>query len=321
MKSYTHFSTLERQFLQESLEAGKSLRYIARELGRSPSSVSREVKRNYSRKKNRYNAWRALVLYKMRRKNCRRKNKIKKGSPLYEFILKCLEQYWSPEVIAERAKAEGFSVSFSTIYLAIKRGLFPNITRKTHLRRHGKRRYKQRSKYNTIQPEHTIHERPKIVEEKKRLGDWEGDTVIGKGGKSCIVTSVDRVSKMLVAALSASQTKTDVRAAFSAAYAKAEYKLPTHTLTLDNGSEFADFKGIEADLNTTVYFADPHSPWQRGLNENTNDLLRFFFPKGTDFNQITQEELDEVVALINNRPRKTLGYLSPIEFISKKCCT
>lgn len=97
--------------------------------------------------------------------------------------------------------------------------------------------------------------------------------------------------------------------------------VPIETITLDNGSEFADFKGIEDDLHTTVYFADPHSPWQRGLNENTNDMLRFFFPKGTNFLEVDDEDLQSVVSLINNRPRKCLDYLSPLEFISSKCCS
>lgn len=104
-------------------------------------------------------------------------------------------------------------------------------------------------------------------------------------------------------------------------FALSELKIPIETITLDNGSEFADFLNIEKDLNTTIYFADPHSPWQRGLNENTNDILRFFYPKGTDFLNVPVEEFQNVVHLINNRPRKCLGYLSPIEFLSKKCCT
>ena len=110
-----------------------------------------------------------------------------------------------------------------------------------------------------------------------------------------------------------------VRKATKHAFELLELPMPIYTITLDNGSEFADFKGIEEDLDTTVYFADPHSPWQRGLNENTNDMLRFFFPKGTDFSLISEEELLHVVHLINSRPRKCLDYLSPIDFISKKC--
>ena len=132
-----------------------------------------------------------------------------------------------------------------------------------------------------------------------------------------MVTQVDRKSRFLCAALLAKReaklTKNVIVRMFQG--------LPVKSISLDNGSEFADFKNIEKDLNTTIYFADPHSPWQRGLNENTNDIIRFFFPKGTDFSLITEKELLSVLSLINNRPRKCLNYISPLEFISKKCCT
>ena len=319
MKPYTHFTLSEREYLQESLKEGKSFRKIASELGRSPSSISREVKRNFSYKKKRYHPWRATVLYIIRRRKCRRNPKIIVGTDLYQYIFDRLEQYWSPEIIAERCKWDGYNICCSTIYRAIKNNVFNGIQAKTHLRRRGKKKYGDRSKFNTIQPEHTIHERPDIVEMKTRLGDWEGDTIIGRDNKCCVVTNVDRKSKYLIAAISVNKDKKTIRKAFANAFRMAD--LPVHTITLDNGSEFAGFKDIENDLNTTIYFADPHSPWQRGLNENTNGILRFFFPKGTDFNTISQEKLDFVVSLINNRPRKCLGYLSPIEFISKKCCT
>ena len=140
-------------------------------------------------------------------------------------------------------------------------------------------------------------------------------------GKGCAVTIVDRKSKLLVAAIAPNREKETLRKAFKNAFAQSEIKIPIKTITLDNGSEFADFLNIEKDLDTTIYFADPHSPWQRGLNENTNDILRFFYPKGTDFLNVPVEEFQNVVHLINSRPRKCLGYLSPIEFLSKKCCT
>lgn len=321
MKPYTHFTLFEREYLQESLKEGKSFRQIAKVLGRSPSSISREVKRNFSHKKKHYHPWRATILYITRRKNCRRKSKIIVGTKMYEYILACLQAFWSPEIIAKRCKWQGYSVCCATIYRAIKNHIFEGVSVKTHLRRRGKRKYQNRSKYNTIHPEHTIHERPEVVEVKSRLGDWEGDTIFGKSGKSCIVTCVDRQSKYLTAALSSKRDMQTVRKAFANAFRMADIQLPIHTITLDNGSEFADFKGIENDLKTTIYFADPHSPWQRGLNENTNGILRFFFPKDTDFLDISQDDLDMVVSLINNRPRKCLGYLSPVEFISKKCCT
>lgn len=321
MKSYTHFTLEERECLAESLKEGKSLRAIARELGRSPSTISREVKRNFSKKKNHYHAWRATILYICRRKNCKRKHIINPDSEIYKYIIECLGKYWSPEIIAHKCKEKGFKISFSTIYRAIYAGILPGIKAKTHLRRKGKKRVNRKINTNSIKPVFTIQERPEEANLKNRLGDWEGDTVYGAVGKGCIVTLVDRKSKLLAVAISPSREKSNIRKAFSNAFCMLGIDVPIETITLDNGSEFADFKGIEDELHTTVYFADPHSPWQRGLNENTNDMLRFFFPKGTNFLEVDDEDLQSVVSLINNRPRKCLDYLSPLEFISSKCCS
>ena len=319
--SYTHFTLSERFCLQEFLKEGKSFREIAKFMGRSPSTISREVKRNFSKKKKRYNAWRATTLYIIRRRRCIRKKVIQKDTELYNLIKECLEKYWSPELIANHCKETGYPVSFSTIYTAIKAGVFTDISPKTHLRRRGKKKHAKCGNHATIHPVHTIHDRPSIANNKLRLGDWEGDTVCGAKNKTCLVTQVDRKSKLLTAAISPNHTMSEVRKATKRAFELLEVDIPIHTITLDNGSEFADFKGIEEDLNTTIYFADPRSPWQRGLNENTNDILRFFFPKGTDFSLVSEEYLLEVVHLINSRPRKCLDFLSPIDFISKKCCT
>lgn len=319
--SYTHFTLTERNILQQFLNEGKSFREIARLMERSPSTISREVKRNFSKKKKRYNAWRATTLYITRRKRSVRKPAIQQNTELYNLIKECLEKYWSPEITAHYCTERGYPVSFTTIYKAVRSGLFAGIKPKSHFRRKGKKKHAKHGNHATIHPEHTIHDRPSIVEDRLRLGDWEGDTVCGAKNKSCLVTQVDRKSKLLVAAISPNHTKDAVRKATKRAFELLEIDMPIHTITLDNGSEFADFKGIEEDLNTTIYFADPHAPWQRGLNENTNDMLRFFFPKGTDFNSITEDDLLCVLHIINSRPRKCLGFLSPLDFISKKCCT
>lgn len=319
--SYTHFTLTERTILQEFLNEGKSFREIARLMGRSPSTISREVRRNFSKKKKRYHPWRATILYIKRRKKCVRKPAIKEGTELYQLIKECLEKYWSPEITANYCKEKGFNISFSTIYTAVKSELFHEIKPKTHFRRRGKKKHAKHGNHATIHPEHTIHDRPEIVNRNLRLGDWEGDTVCGAKNKSCLVTQVDRKSKLLTAAISPNHTMDEVRKATRRAFELLELPMPIHTITLDNGSEFADFKGIEEDLETTVYFADPHSPWQRGLNENTNDIIRFFFPKGTDFSLVDENELIKVIHLINSRPRKCLDFLSPLDFISKKCCT
>lgn len=321
MKSYTHFTLSERICLQQLLSEGKSYREIARILDRSPSTISREVKRNYSYGKKRYNAWRATTLYIIRRKNCVRKHVIQPNTVLYEYIIECFNKYWSPEIIAYKCKERGLCICTSTIYRALKEDRLADVSIKTHLRRRGKKTTKDKKKCNTIHPTHTIHERAEIVELKARLGDFEGDTVYGAVGKGCVVTFVDRKSKLLVAAIAPNREKETIRKALKRAFDLMEYPMPAETITLDNGSEFADFLNIEKDLQTTIYFADPHSPWQRGLNENTNDILRFFYPKGTDFLEVNEEEFQNVIHLINSRPRKCLGYLSPLEFLSKKCCT
>lgn len=321
MKSYTHFTLSERICLQQFLEEGKSFREIAKHMGRSPSTISREVKRNFSKTKNKYNYWRATSLYIVRRKKCVRKHKIQQNTELYNFIVECFQRYWSPEIIANRCKMKGMNICTSTIYRALEEKRIVGINKKTHLRRRGKKKMSDRKKCCSIHPVHTIHDRPEIVDEKLRFGDFEGDTVYGGVGKGCAVTLVDRKSKLLAAVLCPNREKENIRKAIKRAFELMEYDVPVETITLDNGSEFADFLNIEKDLNTTVYFADPHSPWQRGLNENTNDILRFFFPKGTNFLKVSQEEFQYVVHLINNRPRKCLGFLSPIEFLSFKCCT
>ena len=165
----------------------------------------------------------------------------------------------------------------------------------------------------------SIHNRPNIINLKSRIYDFEGDTVLGGIGEGLLITMVDRKSKLLIARKSLTKESEMVKNSIITAFKLAE--IPVYSITLDNGSEFSRFKEIESELDTNIYFCDPRSPWQRGLNENTNDILRFFFPKGCNFLEISDEEIQSVVNLINNRPRKCLGFLSPLQFLSNKCCT
>jgi IS30 family transposase len=294
---------------------GKSQAEIARRLGRSPSTISRELRRNHN-KKSGYHAWDATAKYIIRRRKCKRNLRLPDEKALL-FVKNGLDNYWSPEIISERWRMQypGEPLSHSTIYRAIKQKRLPGYTRKEHLRRHGK----QKHNHNTqvIYPVHSIHERPEVVDLRGRLGDMEGDTVAGAIGKGCVVTAIDRQSRMLYAAISQSRNSSLIVEAFQ----KAFHGTTVKSITLDNGSEFARFREIEQNHNATVYFADPHSPWQRPSNENINDVLRFFYPKGTDFTAVSEEDFQHVLSLINNRPRKCLGWLSPIEFVSSKCCT
>ena len=325
MLSYTHFTLEERKYLQKLLSEGKSFRKIAEILERSPSTISREVKRNRAKYKPHrktdnpywYNHWRAQNLYiQRRRKKIRRA--IPEGSAAWEFIVFGLMNYWSPEQICGRWHKEHPDekpLHFSTIYRYIKEKAFPKIRTKTHLRRRGKRKVSRNANFNTIHPDRIIPEWPEEIRRRTRVGDWEGDTVYGGVGKGLLVTQVDRKSRLLRAGIlekrDASLTKDVIVELLK--------DLPVNSISLDNGSEFSEFRALEEELNTVVYFAEPHKPWQRGTNENTNDLLRFFFKKGFDFHSITQADVDIVVALINSRPRKCLGWKTPAEVFYENC--
>lgn len=319
MSSYKHFTLCERKYLQELLSSGYGIRKCAAFLGRSPSSVSREIQRNRTKGKPKkpsdnpyqYHHWRADTLAKVRRRDHRR-TALPDGSEKRDYVCRKLEQHWSPEAIAGRWYTEHpdqKKLSASTIYRYIHHGDLPNISAKKHLRRRGKRKVKRDANYNSIQPERIIPEWPEAIRKRERIGDWEGDTVYGGVGKGLIVTLVDRKTRFLRACLVDSRN-----AALTAdAICTLLKDSPVKSISLDNGSEFALFRKIEEALNTEVYFAEPHKPWQRGTNENTNGLIRFYFPKGFDFHGLTQDALDAVIMEINLRPRKCLNWLSPYE--------
>ena len=308
--SYKHFTPEERKSLQQFVKIGLSIREIARRLDRSPSTISRELKRNCNRNGT-YNYWRANILYIMRRRYGTPRRALKKNSHEWNYIVEKLKLFWSPEEIVERYFLETGKrmVCFSTIYRYIYRGEFSKISAKKNLRRKGKRHFPRNSNYNTIHPDRIIPEWPEEIKGRIRIGDWEGDTVYGAVGKGLIVTLVDRKTRYLVAG-KLENRKADLT---SAVIKHLLNNLPVHSLSLDNGSEFSEFKELEKALNVPIYFAEPHKPWQRGTNENTNDILRFFFPKGTNFHAISDEEIAKVVTLINNRPRKCLRWRTPSE--------
>ena len=321
MSSYLHFTLSERKYLQELLAQGYSLRKIASFLGRAPSSVSREIKRNrskYSPKKKsdnpyRYHHWRAQICAITRRRKARRLA-IPEDSAVRQYVIEKLNLYWSPEQIAMRWRLEnpGETLAFSTIYRYIQRCELPGIQKKTHLRRRGKNKnYVHRNCY-VIHPGRRIPEWPEPIVERQRAGDWEGDTMYGGIGKGLLVTLVDRKTRFLCARKIHSRDASEIRVAIRGMLKN----LPVKSLSLDNGSEFAQFREIEKDLCAPVFFAEPHKPWQRGSNENMNGILRFFFPKGYNFHLLTDEDLQAVVDSINDRPRKCLNWCSPAEILS-----
>ena len=317
--SYTHFTLEERKYLQQLLSEGYSFRKIAVFLERHPSTISREVNRNKAKyrphhkpdNKYWYNHWHAYKCY-IRRRREQDRQALKPGTPEWEYIIAGLRRYWSPETICGRWHKE-FSerkpLCVSTIYRYIRLGRFPKITAKQHLRRRGKRIQTRNANYNSIQPDRIIPEWPDEIRNRIRIGDWEGDTVYGGVGKGLVVSLVDRKSRLLRMGLLKSRTAEGTRLVIE----KLLQGLPVKSVSLDNGSEFSEFRKLEESLSTLVYFAEPHKPWQRGTNENTNDIVRFFFPKGFDFRTVTDRDIQFVEDLINNRPRKCLGWKTPAE--------
>ena len=307
--SYKHFTLEEREYLQLLLEKSYGVRKAAQALGRDPSSVSREIRRNKSSKG--YNHWRAHSLSIERRRKSHPMKRLAENSELGAYVREKLNLFWSPECIAEmwsRSHPDD-RVGFITIYRWLKKGKLEGFSRKTHLRRRGKKIQTRKANYNTIHPDRLISEWPEEIKKRVRPGDWEGDTVYGGTGKGFIVTLVDRESRFLCSALIKSRSPRETKESII----KALKGKKVSSLSLDNGSEFSLFRELEKELKAPVYFAKPHAPWQRGSNENMNGLLRFFFPKGCDFLSCTEEELQTVVDLVNNRPRKCLGWKTPAQ--------
>ena len=317
--SYTHFTLEERKYLQQLLSEGYGIRKAAYALGRAPSSVSREIKRNAAKykphktsdNKYRYHHWRAQNLY-IRRRRKQHRQAIKPNSEEWNYIVAGLRKFWSPEVICGRWHKQfpdRKTLSVSTIYRYIRLKKFPQITAKKHLRRRGKRFVNRKANYNSIQPDRIIPEWPEEIRTRIRVGDWEGDTVYGGIGKGFLVTLVDRKTRYLRMGILASRAATETRLVIE----RLLEGLPVNSISLDNGSEFSEFRMLEKHLKALVYFAEPHKPWQRGTNENTNDVVRFFFRKGFDFRTVSDDDIQLVEDLINNRPRKCLQWKTPAE--------
>ena len=317
--SYTHFTLEERKYLQQLLAEGLSFRKIAAILERSPSTISREVKRNQAKyrphgksdNKYWYNHWRANNLY-IRRRREQNRAALVPDTDRWDYVIAGLKAFWSPEEISERwHKMNPLEkpICVSTIYRYIKLGKFPEITAKKHLRRRGKRMLPRNANYNSIQPDRIIPEWPDAIRNRIRIGDWEGDTVYGGVGKGLLVSLVDRKTRFLRIGLLERRTSDGTRLVIE----KLLKGLPVKSVSLDNGSEFSEFRKLEESLSTLVYFAEPHKPWQRGTNENTNDIIRFFFPKGFDFRTVTADDIQLVENIINNRPRKCLDWKTPAE--------
>jgi IS30 family transposase len=308
-RTYEHVNGYEREVIAQMLREDSGWSVIGRRLGRAPSTIYREYRRN--RTADGYMPRGADRVAMARRRVARRPRRM--VGAVRHWVTRGLKGYWSPEQIEGRGAREGrSSLSLMTIYRYLES---PHGMRyRKYLRGPGKRRRHNRKFRERIHDRVMIDQRPKQVEARKQVGHWEGDTVRGPMKSSaCLMSLVERKSQFLVSRLLAERNGETLN---SSAH-RAVKHLPFETLTVDNGMEFASHKKLEQLTGASIYFAHEKCPWERGLNEQVNGLLRQFFPKGTDFSRVSPAQLRRAVRLINERPRKSLGYRTPKEVMAK----
>jgi IS30 family transposase len=310
---FKHLTQEQRYHIEAYKKAGYSNKLIAKEIGVAPSTVGRELKRNSSPVQGRYGANSAHEMAILRKSaNSSVPSKMRKDTLL--IIEEYIQKDWSPEQVAAMLQIEyNISISFVHIYNYIYEDKKRDGTLHTHLRFYNKKR---RVKYGTrcsngLKNRVSISKRDKIVEEKKRLGDFEMDTIIGKGKRGAITTIVDRASAFVKISIPTTKKAIDIEK--ESLRLLTPFKEIIHTITSDNGLEFANHENISKALNCNYYFCHPYSSWERGLNEYTNGLIRQYIPKGSSFENITQERIQEIEDKINHRPRKNLGWRTPYE--------
>lgn len=319
---YHRLNVREREEISRLLASGESICSISKKLNRNPSTISREINQpGFGRK-----FYRALLAeQRTRRKRSLqgRKRRLEIFPKLKRYIIAHLKKCWSPEQIAKKLVKEyphdeymriSPETIYSSIYILPKGELKKQLTQS--LRRQHKYRYKKNSKkggkYYNIPNLVSIDKRPKEVDGRLIPGHWEGDLLVGKLKRSYLGTLVERTTRILILVPLKSHNHTEVAQAFAREIVHVPRTLRL-SLTYDRGTEMASHQKFTKKTQTKVYFAHPKSPWERGTNENTNMLVRQFFPKGTDFSLLSRREIKKVQRLINGRPRKTLDWKTPEE--------
>jgi IS30 family transposase len=317
MKTYTHLTEVERYQIYTMLLSMTPRDEMARRLGRSRSTIDREIRRNKGMRG--YRPEQAHGIARVRLCSRARANARQLDPTLWTRVRECLALGWSPQLMAGRLRLmEGLRLSHESIYTRIyadKRAggemwrWLP--CQKARRRRCGAGRARRHLIPNRV----PIEQRPAIVDRRSRFGDWEGDTVVDNSHRHAIVSLVERRSMYLLLAKVERRTTEQVCGAIVQAIGSSD--LPAHTLTLDNGAEFCGHQRITRALGTRCYFARPYAAWQRGLNENHNALVRRYIPKGQSLAHYTQADLQFIADALNNRPRKRLGYRTPNEIMQK----
>lgn len=310
--TYCHLTMSERSQIQLLLSMGASIRCIAILLERAPSTISREVRRNKGLR-----GYREVQAHS---KAARRRYEAsavprKLDATLTKQITELIQLDWSPEQVSGRLRTSGVHISPESIYKLIWEDKANGGRLYQHLRRQGKPANRSRANSagrGCIPGRVDISQRPKIVDEKSRFGDFEADTVIGKGHQGALVTLVDRKTKYTLIEPVSNKTSTAVTTALLKAIARLP-KGRVRTITFDNGKEFSAHAEITQLTGASCYFARPYHSWERGINEHTNGLVRQYFKKTQPLDNLSDDEVYKVEAAINNRPRKVLNFLTPKE--------
>lgn len=313
MKPYKQLTSGQRYQIYGLKQAGLKQWQIAEKVGVDKSTISREFRRNKGRR-----GWRpkqAQSLRDERRLACINGKCFSQED--WAEVERLIREDLSPEQAADRLALEGrLQISHEAIYRHVYADKREGGDLHQHLR--GQKPYRKRyasgqERRGVLKNRVSIEERPEIVDQKTRIGDWEGDTVIGKNHKGGLVTLAERKSRYVLAGPIRSKCAEGVTTVITRLLMP--HKDKCHTITLDNGKEFAGHESLAAELQTAIYFAHPYSSWERGLNENSNGLLRQYFPKGMDLSNLTEEQVLRAVDRLNHRPRKVLGGKSPHEVL------
>ena len=323
VSTYTHLEKPDRKLIMHHKERGESIRAIARMLKRAPSTISREISRH--REPWGYEAYKAEHCAQQNRHKSKRRRKLDMLPELKDAVLRGLERGWSPQQICGRMlkdnqKAPEMSISHESIYAyiyAMPRGELRKSLIAQLRRKHPNRRKQGRAHNSTrgrIADMVSIHDRPETIEGRQVPGHWEGDLIVGSKNQSAVGTLVERKSRYLILSFldEGRHSAENTRLSFTRDLKDVPKPL-LKSLTYDQGKEMSQHKILAKNLEIDVYFCDPHSPWQRGTNENTNGIIREYLPKGTDLSRVSQDELNEIAERINTRPRKILDFATPKE--------
>ena len=325
-KPYKHLSQEEREIIANLLSEGSSLGDISKAVGRNKGTISRELKRNCPPERQRYVPCRAHARACERKTNANTHERLK-NALVRQYVKDGLAEGWSPEQISGRIQIDhpGQSIHHEAIYQYVYHPQNSDRLEMIQLlrRAHRKRRNKsigRKVRKTTIPNRIPIDARPKSVESRRYAGHWEGDSLISRKSKVALNTLVERKSRLVLITKLSRKSADETNRAVIDRLKKLTAK-GRQTLTLDNGTENAKHEQLSAKLGIKCYFARPYASWERGSNENANGLIRWYLPKGTDFRRITPEQIARVEHLLNSRPRKCLGYKTPLEVAASNRCT